>query len=70
MSMMMEFRIADVVEKFRTLIMYKQPVEEEAVKIVFGLEKIWENLVLKASVVKMPILKVVNKHLRRKQSKM
>lgn len=49
MSMMMEFRIADVVEKFRTLIMYKQPVEEEAVKIVFGLEKIWENLVLKAS---------------------
>jgi dynein heavy chain len=26
-SMMMEFKIADVVEKFRTLQMYKQPVE-------------------------------------------
>lgn len=28
MSMMMEFKIADVVEKFRTLQMYKQPVPE------------------------------------------
>ena len=27
-SMMMEFRISDIVEKFRTLQMYKQPVEE------------------------------------------
>lgn len=32
MSMMMEFKIADVVEKFRTLLMYKQNVEEEFVK--------------------------------------
>ena len=30
-SMMMEFRISDIVEKFRTLQMYKQPVEEETV---------------------------------------
>lgn len=26
LSMMMEFRIADIVEKFRTLQMYRQPV--------------------------------------------
>lgn len=30
-SMMMEFKIADVVEKFRTLQMYKQPVDQEVV---------------------------------------
>lgn len=47
--MMMEFKIADVVEKVRTLQMYKQPIDEEIVKETFGLEKLWENLVIKAS---------------------
>ena len=36
-SMMMEFRISDVVEKFRTLQMYKQPVEKTAVSEAFEL---------------------------------
>lgn len=48
-SMMMEFKIADVVEKFRTLQMYNQPVEAEKVAEAFGLEKLWEDLVVKAS---------------------
>ena len=30
-SMMMEFRISDVVEKFRTLQMYNQSIEQETV---------------------------------------
>jgi hypothetical protein len=32
MTMMMEFRIADIVEKFRTLQMYKQVVDVDLVK--------------------------------------
>ena len=46
--MMMEFRISDIVEKFRTLQMYKQPVDEEAVGEAFGLEERWKVLVIKA----------------------
>ena len=47
-SMMMEFRISDIVEKFRTLQMYKQPVEEETVRQAFSLEEKWKDLVIKA----------------------
>ena len=36
-SMMMEFRISDIVEKFRTLINYKQQVDYAAVDEAFGL---------------------------------
>ena len=39
--MMMEFRIADIVEKFRTLINYNQPIEKLLVNSAFGLEKEW-----------------------------
>lgn len=46
--MMMEFRISDVVEKYRTLQMYKQPVEEDVVREAFSLEKKWKNLTIKA----------------------
>lgn len=38
---MMEFRIADIVEKFRTLITYKQQVDGKAVEAAFSLEKNW-----------------------------
>ena len=48
MSMMMEFRIADIVEKFRTLINYKQQVDYAAVDEAFALEKAWENLLRKS----------------------
>lgn len=48
MSMMMEFRIADIVEKFRTLINYKQQVDYAAVDEAFALEKDWENLLRKS----------------------
>lgn len=47
-SMMMQFRISDVVEKFRTLQMYKQPVEQESVEEAFMLEEKWKVLVIKA----------------------
>ena len=36
-SMMMEFRISDIVEKFRTLQMYKQAVDNNLVQNAFGL---------------------------------
>jgi len=36
-SMMMEFKISDIVEKFRTLINYKQPVDTAAVDEAFAL---------------------------------
>lgn len=48
--MMMEFKIADIVEKFRTLINYKQPVDNAAVDEAFALEKSWEDLVRKSKV--------------------
>ena len=35
--MMMEFKISDIVEKFRTLINYKQPVDTAAVDEAFAL---------------------------------
>ena len=38
---MMEFRISDIVEKFRTLQMYKQPVDELLVTDAFELENDW-----------------------------
>ncbi len=41
MSMMMEFKIADVVEKFRTLLIYQQPVEQALLDEVFSLEAKW-----------------------------
>ncbi len=44
----MEFRISDIVEKFRTLQNYKQPVENDLVQDAFSLESSWNNLVLKA----------------------
>lgn len=47
-SMMMEFRIADIVEKFRTLLNYKQNVDSAAVEEAFGLERSWEDLVRKS----------------------
>jgi dynein heavy chain len=40
----MEFRIADVTEKFRTLQMYKQSVEEEILHDALSLEKNWKDL--------------------------
>lgn len=30
-SMMMEFRIADIVEKYRTILTYKQPIDQKLV---------------------------------------
>ena len=45
---MMEFRISDIVEKFRTLLNYKQHVDNHAVEEAFELEKAWENLVIKS----------------------
>ncbi len=47
-SMMMEFRIADIVEKFRTLITYKQISDQKPVEEAFKLEHDWAELVLKA----------------------
>lgn len=46
--MMMEFRIADIVEKFRTLITYKQTIDQKLVDEAFKLEGDWAELVLKA----------------------
>ena len=46
--MMMEFRISDIVEKFRTLINYKQQVDYAAVDEAFALEKSWEDLLRKS----------------------
>ncbi len=37
MSMMMEFRISDIVEKFRTLQMYRQAVDPSLVDEAFNL---------------------------------
>lgn len=48
MSMMMEFRISDIVEKFRTLQNYKQPVDNSLVMDAFSLESSWNTLVVKA----------------------
>lgn len=48
MSMMMEFRISDIVEKFRTLQNYKQPVDNAIVQDAFNLEATWNRLVVKA----------------------
>lgn len=48
MSMMMEFRISDIVEKFRTLQMYKQAVDPALVDEAFNLESSWNKLVIKA----------------------
>lgn len=45
---MMEFRIADIVEKYRTLITYKQQVDNSSVEAAFGLEKDWQNLLIKS----------------------
>lgn len=44
----MEFRIADIVEKFRTLNTYKQPVDQALVEEAFCLEKLWTDLVVTA----------------------
>lgn len=46
--MMMEFRISDIVEKFRTLQNYKQPVDNAIVQDAFNLEATWNKLVFKA----------------------
>jgi dynein heavy chain len=46
--MMMEFRISDIVEKFRTLQNYKQPVDNVVVQDAFNLEIMWNKLVMKA----------------------
>lgn len=46
--MMMEFRISDIVEKFRTLQNYRQPVDNAIVQDAFNLEGTWNNLVFKA----------------------
>ena len=43
-SMVMEFRIADVMEKFRTLKIYKQSVEEETMHEALNLDKNWKDL--------------------------
>lgn len=43
--MMMEFRIADIVQKFRTLQTYQQAIDHKIVDEAFGLEKEWEKLV-------------------------
>lgn len=48
MSMMMEFKISDIVEKFRTLQNYKQPVDNAIVQEAFNLETTWNKLVVKA----------------------
>jgi len=48
MSMMMEFRISDIVEKFRTLQMYKQGADPVLVNEAFNLEDNWNKLVVKA----------------------
>ena len=45
---MMEFRITDIVEKVRTLQMYKQNIDPKAVEEAFGLEDKWNSLVNKA----------------------
>lgn len=39
--MMMEFRIADIVEKFRTLLTYKQIADQRPVEEAFRLEHDW-----------------------------
>lgn len=44
----MEFRISDIVEKFRTLQNYKQSVDIAIVTDAFNLENTWNELVLKA----------------------
>jgi dynein heavy chain, axonemal len=46
--MMMEFRIADIVEKFRTLLTYKQITDQRPIEEAFRLEYDWAELVLKA----------------------
>lgn len=46
--MMMQFRISDIVEKFRTLQNYKQPVDNSIVQDAFNLETTWNKLVVKA----------------------
>lgn len=43
-SMMMELRISEVVEKFRTLIMYNEPTDPTLIAEAFGLEAKWKEL--------------------------
>ena len=47
---MMEFRIADIVEKFRTLQTYKQITDLKPIDEAFRLEHDWSALVLKAKI--------------------
>lgn len=47
-TMIMEFRISDVMEKYRTLKMYNQNVEPEKMDEAFSLEEKWEELVKEA----------------------
>ena len=47
-SMIMEFRISEVVEKFRTLSMYKQAIDAEYMAEAFDLEAKWKELITDA----------------------
>ena len=47
-TMMMEFRIQDVVERFRTLKMYNQTVEQDRTEEAFSLDDKWRELILEA----------------------
>ena len=41
----MEFKISDIIEKFRTLEMYKQPTDPKISKKAYELEELWAELV-------------------------
>lgn len=43
-SMIMEFKISDVTEKFRTLKLYAQNVDADKMEEAFGLENVWREL--------------------------
>lgn len=61
MTMMMEFRIFDVQERFRTLKMYKQKVDDEKSDEAFILDRKWRELVQEAKL-KDHMLQDVKKH--------
>ncbi len=48
--MVMEFRISDIMERYRTLKMYDQHVEQTNLDAAFSLDEEWKTLIKEAKI--------------------